>query len=61
MPASSGTPARATTVTEGQPLLTLLTDEPERFERALASLEGGYDIGDATSFTPQDLIIDRVG
>ena len=29
-------------VTEGQPLFTLLTDEPERFERALASLEGGY-------------------
>ena len=28
-------------VTEGQPLLTLHTDEPERFERALASLEGG--------------------
>ena len=32
-------------VTEGQPLFTLLTDEPDRFERALASLEGGYDIG----------------
>ena len=32
------------TVTEGQPLLTLHTDEPERFERALASLEGGYDV-----------------
>ena len=33
-------------VTEGQPLMTLLTDEPERFERALAALEGGYDITD---------------
>ena len=31
-------------VTEGQPLLTLHTDEPDRFERALASLEGGYDV-----------------
>ncbi len=31
-------------VREGQPLLTLHTDEPERFERALASLEGGYDV-----------------
>jgi len=52
------------TVTEGQPLFTLLTDEPERFDRALASLEGGYDIGGAIgdgAFTPRDLIIDRIG
>lgn len=32
-------------VRRGEPLLTLHTDEPERFERALASLEGGYDVG----------------
>ena len=32
------------TVSEGAPLLTLHTDEPDRFERALASLEGGYDV-----------------
>ncbi|MDN5896072.1 MAG: thymidine phosphorylase, partial [Nocardioides sp.] len=31
-------------VTEGQPLLTLHTDEPERFDRALESLDGGFDI-----------------
>ena len=31
-------------VTEGQPLMTLLTDEPDRFDRALAALEGAYDI-----------------
>ena len=31
-------------VTEGQPLLTLHTDEPDRFERALAALAGGFDI-----------------
>ena len=31
-------------VTAGQPLLTLHTDEPARFDRALASLEGGFDI-----------------
>ena len=43
-PASSGTPARATRSPRAQPLFTLLTDEPDRFERALASLEGGYDI-----------------
>lgn len=28
----------------GEPLMTLHTDEPERFERALAALEGGYTI-----------------
>ena len=33
-------------VTEGEPLMTLLTDEPDRFERALESLDGGYDIED---------------
>ena len=49
-------------VTAGQPLFTLLTDEPERFDRALASLEGGYDVaGDASGFTPDPLVIDRVG
>ena len=48
-------------VTEGQPLLTLLTDEPARFDRALASLEGGYDIGSGDGFAAQPLVIDRVG
>jgi thymidine phosphorylase len=33
-------------VTKGQPLFTLHTDEPARFERALEALEGGYGIGD---------------
>jgi thymidine phosphorylase len=52
-------------VTEGEPLFTLLTDEPERFERALASLEGGYTVsdragGDGASYVAQDLIIDRI-
>ncbi len=48
-------------VTEGQPLFTLLTDEPERFERALASLEGGYDVGDGSSYEPTPVLLDRVG
>jgi len=48
-------------VTEGQPLFTLLTDEPERFERALASLEGGYDIADGASYTPGPIVLDRIG
>jgi thymidine phosphorylase len=47
-------------VTEGQPLMTLLTDEPDRFDRALEALEGGYDIGDGASFEPAPLLIDRV-
>ena len=31
-------------MTAGQPLLTLHTDTPERFEYALESVEGSYDI-----------------
>ena len=48
-------------VTEGQPLMTLLTDEPERFDRALASLEGGYDVEPAGSaYEPGPLVLDRI-
>ena len=31
-------------VREGEPLFTLLTDDDERFERALDALAGGYDV-----------------
>jgi thymidine phosphorylase len=49
-------------VTEGAPLFTLHTDEPARFERALASLDGGYDIAaPCTAFQPAPLVIDRIG
>jgi thymidine phosphorylase len=49
-------------VSEGQPLLTLCTDEPQRFDRALAALEGGYDVApDGSSYTPTPLVIDRIG
>jgi len=49
-------------VTEGAPLFTLLTDEPDRFDRALASLDGGYDIsGDGAAYTPSALVLDRIG
>jgi thymidine phosphorylase len=47
-------------VTAGAPLFTLLTDEPERFDRALESLEGGYDIGDPSSYAPTPLLLGRV-
>ncbi|GAA1965433.1 thymidine phosphorylase [Nocardioides panacihumi] len=49
------------TVTEGAPLLTLHADDPARFERALESLEGGFDIAPAgTAFAPGPLLIERV-
>jgi thymidine phosphorylase len=48
-------------VIAGQPLFTLLTDEPERFDRALESLEGGYDVApDAAAYTPTPLLLGRV-
>jgi thymidine phosphorylase len=46
-------------VSQGRPLLTLHTDEPERFERALAALEGAYDVCDGP-FEPRDLVLERV-
>lgn len=48
-------------VRAGEPLFTLLTDEPERFEWALASLSGGFDIEpDGTTYSPTPLIIERI-
>ena len=46
-------------VTAGQPLLTLQTDTPERFERAVAALDGGYDIGTWSADVPS-VVIDRI-
>jgi thymidine phosphorylase len=48
-------------VRAGEPLFTLHTDDPERFDRALAALDGGYDVGDAASYAAQPLVIDRIG
>ncbi len=47
-------------VREGDPLLTLHTDTPERFERALAALEGAFDLGSGPA-GPGPLVIDRIG
>ena len=47
-------------VRAGEPLLTLHTDDTERFERALASLDGGIEVGDGAGFAPQRLVLDRV-
>jgi thymidine phosphorylase len=49
------------TVIEGQDLLRLHTDEPERFERALAALADGVEVSPpGTSYDPVPLVIDRV-
>ncbi|HEX4726705.1 MAG TPA: thymidine phosphorylase, partial [Jatrophihabitans sp.] len=46
-------------VTAGQPLLELHADQPERFERALQALDGGFEIGsEPVQATP--LVLDRV-
>ena len=46
-------------VTAGAPLVELHTDDPGRFDRALAALVPGIEIGG--EFTPAPLVIDRVG
>ncbi len=48
-------------VREGEPLFTLHSDDSDRFTRALEALDGGYDVGDASSYTPAPLVIDRIG
>lgn len=47
-------------VTAGQPLITLHTDTPERFDRAREALDGGWSITDA-AVPERDVIIDRIG
>ncbi len=47
-------------VREGEPLMTLHTDEPERFDRALDGLLDGVEVaGDDAAFEPRDLILGR--
>ncbi|MFF8842578.1 thymidine phosphorylase [Streptomyces sp. NPDC015127] len=49
------------TVTAGEPLLTLHTDTPEKFDYALGALEGAYDIAPAgTAFTANPIVLDRI-
>ncbi|MGH3359065.1 MAG: thymidine phosphorylase [Nocardioidaceae bacterium] len=48
-------------VVAGQRLLTLHTDTPERFERAVAALDGAYEIGDASeTATPGEIVLDTI-
>lgn len=49
------------TVTEGQPLMTLHTDTPEKFDHALKALPEAYDIAPAgTSFSPLPVVRERI-
>jgi len=45
-------------VAEGQPLLTLHTDDPARFDRALESLVDAVEV--SSSYEPGPLVIDRI-
>ncbi|WP_330332171.1 thymidine phosphorylase [Streptomyces sp. NBC_00536] len=48
-------------VVAGQPLMTLHTDTPEKFEYAIAALDGSFDIAPAgTSFTATPIVLDRI-
>ena len=51
-------------VSVGAPLMTLHTDEPQRFDRALEALDGAYDI-DADAGAPAgvaaSIVLDRIG
>ena len=55
MHAKPGDPVRA-----GAPLLTLLTDDADRFAGALDALAGGFDV-DGAGPPPLPLVIDRIG
>ena len=46
-------------VTAGEPLFTLYTDTPERFERAMAELNPGFKVTDSSPVR-RPLIIDRI-
>ncbi len=48
-------------VVAGQPLFTLHSDDPDRFDRALATLDGGFDIEPpGTAYTPAPLVVGRI-
>ncbi|MFB7905197.1 thymidine phosphorylase [Kitasatospora sp. NPDC056076] len=49
------------TVVAGQPLLTLHTDTPERYDYAIEALAGGIGVSPAgTAFTPNPIVLDRI-
>jgi thymidine phosphorylase len=44
----------------GQPLMTLHTDEADRFERAMEALEGSFKIEAAATPAPRRILLDRI-
>ncbi len=46
-------------ITKGQPLLTMYTDDEERFERSLEALAGGYKIAEGQS-VERKLVLDKI-
>ncbi|MFI0898881.1 thymidine phosphorylase [Streptomyces sp. NPDC020983] len=50
-----------TLVREGEPLLTLHTDTPERFPYAVEALDGAVTVAaEGTDFTPGPIVLDRI-
>ena len=47
-------------VVKGQKLLTLHTETPDKFERALESIEPSIEIGDTAPAAEREIILDRV-
>lgn len=47
-------------VYKGQPLMTLHTQTPERFARALESLEGGYAISETSPAQRESVVLERI-
>ncbi|WP_432789420.1 thymidine phosphorylase [Brevibacterium sp. K11IcPPYGO002] len=48
------------TVTAGQPLMTLHTATPERFDRAIGALEGAVEIGGDAASVPESIVFDTI-
>ncbi len=51
---------RGEKIEKGQPLMTLYTDESERFDRAIDALAGGVKIEDQADSSHTPLILDRI-
>ena len=48
------------TVTAGQPLMTLHTATPERFERAIEALDSAVEIGGDAASVPESIVFDTI-